>query len=344
MTNKPRLDKILTLARRAWLPLLVAVLLGIAVLIDQPAWAAPGAQTVPLPTPTEESAPPTPTRAADNNGDQADSGGTDETGGSGAGGGSTQPNIPDQLTGIVNAVQLNVRSGPGSDFDAVGTLAAGAQVDLLARNANGGWWLVCCAANGEQGWVNAQFVAPNGLTRAETNAVLVEAAASGAIPPAPAGTPVPESGAAEGATEDGAAAETAPLIELAVTSTQLPAHVRQGDAFTVAYRLTNPGDEAAVNVVLRSEIPAGLALTAVTAAGAEHGETPLASGGTAVLLVWPAIAPGASVTANVAYTVADDVADGSVIDVIAAIEGDNVAFAGAGVSVGMPPVLLPTFQ
>ena len=49
-------------------------------------------------------------------------------------------------------------------------------------------------------------------------------------------------------------------------------------------------------------------------------------------------------TADVAYTVDEDVADGSVIDVIAAIEGDNVAFAGAGVSVGMPPVLLPTFQ
>ena len=343
MTNKPRLDKVLTLARRAWLPLLAALLLGVAALVDQPAWAAPGAQTVPLPTPTEESAPPAPTRAADNNDDQGDGGTGGDTGSNGAGG-STQPDIPDQLTGIVNAVQLNVRGGPGADFDAVGTLAAGAQVNLLARNGSGGWWLVCCAANGEQGWVNAQFVAPNGLTRAEVNAVLVEAAASGATTPAPAGTPAPDSGATEGAAEDATDAETAPLIDLAVTSTQSPKRVRQGDALTVAYQLTNPGDEAAVNVVLRSEIPAGLALTAVTAAGAEQGETPLASGGTAVLLVWPAIAPGATVTADVAYTVDEDVADGSVIDVIAAIEGDNVAFAGAGVSVGMPPVLLPTFQ
>ncbi|MEZ4584198.1 MAG: SH3 domain-containing protein, partial [Caldilineaceae bacterium] len=313
MTNKPRLDKVLTLPVSR-----LAAATGGPVAgrrqrsLTSRAWAAPGAQT--RAAAHSHRAPPTHTPPTTM---------------------TTKATVAPANTGsngVVNAVQLNVRGGPGADFDAVGTLAAGAQVNLLARNGSGGWWLVCCAANGEQGWVNAQFVAPNGLTRAEVNAVLVEAAASGATTPAPAGTPAPDSGATEGAAEDATDAETAPLIDLAVTSTQSPKRVRQGDALTVAYQLTNPGDEAAVNVVLRSEIPAGLALTAVTAAGAEQGETPLASGGTAVLLVWPAIAPGATVTADVAYTVDDDVADGSVIDVIAAIEGDNVAFAGAGVS------------
>lgn len=173
--------------RRYWLPLVVVALLTVAVFGGQPAWAADGVtlgQTVPTPTPTSPPAPPTatPAPAPDNNGgngDNDDNGGGDTGGDAGgapasdaaAGGEAAAPaaeaaavtETPTStvvLTGTVTAVTLNVRQGPSTTFPAIGRFTAGTTVNVLARNVDGAWLLVCCTASGGTGWVSAEFVAP----------------------------------------------------------------------------------------------------------------------------------------------------------------------------------------
>jgi uncharacterized repeat protein (TIGR01451 family) len=337
-----KLRLVLTRVGRFWLPLVAAGVLGAALLLSTPTWAAPEYQTVPLPTPTDEPAQPptaTPTRDANNDDDADDSGGSGGSGGGSGGGGAVQPDdIPAELTAIINAVRLNVRGGPGTSFDVVGTVTSGTQVTLIARDDRGTWWLVCCAANGEQGWVSAQFLDANGLSRAEANSLLPIASADDGTDgeAAATGTPTPQP-----AQDDTTAA---PTLGLTLAVEQSPARVRQGGTVTLDYALTNPGNEAAVNVMLRSEVPVGLTLVDVIAAEAEEAETVIEPGRSAVLLVWSDVGAGASVTARVTYTIDEDVPNGAVIDVIAATEADNAELTSAGTSIGMPPALLPTFQ
>ena len=173
--------------RRYWLPLAVIALLSVAVFAGQPAWAADGVtlgQTVPTPTPTSPPAPPTttPAPAPDNNGGNSggDNGGDSDAGGdaggapasdSAAGGEAAAPateaaavtETPTStvvLTGTVTAVTLNVRQGPATTFPVIGRFTAGTVVNVLARNVDGAWLLVCCTASGGTGWVSAEFEAP----------------------------------------------------------------------------------------------------------------------------------------------------------------------------------------
>ena len=70
--------------------------------------------------------------------------------------------MPQLLTADVAVLTLNVRGGPGTSFPVVGPLTQGGKVSVLARNATGDWYLVCCVGAGNsQGWVSAQFVTPN---------------------------------------------------------------------------------------------------------------------------------------------------------------------------------------
>ena len=171
--------------RRYWIPVAVAALLSLTIFAGQPAWAADGrpdiGQTVPTPTPlapTATSAPPaeptatsvppaeptaTPAPTPDNGG-----------GGDNSGGDAAAPvesaaapveaavQVPTStLTGTVTAVTLNVRQGPGTSNPVIGRLTAGSAVNVLARNADGTWLLVCCTTAGANGWVSAQYVSPN---------------------------------------------------------------------------------------------------------------------------------------------------------------------------------------
>lgn len=56
-------------------------------------------------------------------------------------------------------IKVNVRSGPGTAFAALGLLDAGEKVQVLVRDATGAWYqIVYPAAPGGTGWVAAQFV------------------------------------------------------------------------------------------------------------------------------------------------------------------------------------------
>jgi N-acetylmuramoyl-L-alanine amidase len=63
-------------------------------------------------------------------------------------------------TGIITAVNLNVRYGPGTWFGAFDRLHRGEGVSLVGRSGNSGWLLVQMA-NGATGWVSTGFVSTN---------------------------------------------------------------------------------------------------------------------------------------------------------------------------------------
>jgi hypothetical protein len=55
-------------------------------------------------------------------------------------------------------VNLNVRSGPGTQFEKIGLLVAGSKVTLRGRNSDGSWWqIVYPSAPGGLGWIAAEF-------------------------------------------------------------------------------------------------------------------------------------------------------------------------------------------
>lgn len=62
---------------------------------------------------------------------------------------------------VVLNPRVNVRSGPGTDFDVVAQAPQGARLDLVGRNEAGDWWQVCCV-NGQRGWITDELIAKEG--------------------------------------------------------------------------------------------------------------------------------------------------------------------------------------
>ncbi|MBE2200758.1 MAG: SH3 domain-containing protein [Anaerolinea sp.] len=65
-----------------------------------------------------------------------------------------------QETAVVNTGALNVRSGPGVNYNVVTVVYQGQAVTLLGRNSNNSWVKVQ-TAGGQQGWVNALLLTTN---------------------------------------------------------------------------------------------------------------------------------------------------------------------------------------
>ena len=74
------------------------------------------------------------------------------------------------LTVLSDAV--NVRKGPGTDYEVVGVALRDAQYPLSGRNEQGDWWRACCFA-GESGWLYAPLVSTQ---NAESIAVITDIA------------------------------------------------------------------------------------------------------------------------------------------------------------------------
>jgi sugar lactone lactonase YvrE len=102
----------------------------------------------------------------------------------GGNGGSDSP----QLT--VLAEGLNVRSGPGVAYPAVGLLTQGEQATLIGHHAASGWWQVQLPGGGT-GWVTggAAYVAVSGDATTVPEVTAPVPAAAGATALATAGTP-----------------------------------------------------------------------------------------------------------------------------------------------------------
>lgn len=64
--------------------------------------------------------------------------------------------------GIVNTGALNLRTGPGSHYTVVGTLAGGAEGIIIGRNRDWSWWLMETDAG--TGWASSLYIVVRGDT------------------------------------------------------------------------------------------------------------------------------------------------------------------------------------
>ena len=79
---------------------------------------------------------------------------------------------------------VNIRSGPGTEYEVIGILPQNTQAPLIGRSADGQWWVVAIqAAPDGQGWVAAAYVRAE---NAENAPVILPPGA-----PAPTATPTP---------------------------------------------------------------------------------------------------------------------------------------------------------
>jgi uncharacterized protein YraI len=67
------------------------------------------------------------------------------------------PNLP--YATVTAPAGLNIRSGPGEEYEAIGTLAFGDDTAIVGRSADSAWWVVpVLGAANNQGWISADFV------------------------------------------------------------------------------------------------------------------------------------------------------------------------------------------
>lgn len=244
--------------------------------------------------------------------------------------------VPGSKPGVVAGVNLNVRQGPGTDNDVAGKLRANDTVSVLGRNATGDWLYICCIGDPPaNGWVSAQFITP-----AFAAGDLPEVAAAAPVAPAPAATPTSEAGTTTQATGDTATAADAPAAAggLSVSIAQQPPFAVQGREVALVYTVRNDGSADLVDVVLSSDLPGPLTLVGATAAGATVSQQDPA----AVQITWPSLAAGESATATVRVRVAGDVPDGATFANLATVTAGDESVVN-GITIGMPPALLPEF-
>lgn len=108
------------------------------------------------------------------------------------GGDETNPN-----NGNVAIIQqqINVRSGPGTGFNSLGTLNPQDVVSLTGKDSNGAWLQIDFSAGPEgKGWLNAAFVRAQGVANlpiiTETGLIIGTGTPTG-IPPPPTPTLIP---------------------------------------------------------------------------------------------------------------------------------------------------------
>jgi uncharacterized protein YgiM (DUF1202 family) len=65
-----------------------------------------------------------------------------------------------QAVGIVNTGAVNVRSGPGAQYNSTAVLNSGTTVSLIGRNADATWTKVRLS-NGVEGWINSAYLNTN---------------------------------------------------------------------------------------------------------------------------------------------------------------------------------------
>jgi hypothetical protein len=84
-------------------------------------------------------------------------------GGNPGGGGSSGPIIDpnDPTCRALTSAGLNVRRGPGTNFERLTTLAGGVQVPIIGRTAANDWWQIRSGAT--TGWISAQFTTIYGI-------------------------------------------------------------------------------------------------------------------------------------------------------------------------------------
>ncbi len=334
--------------RRYGMGCLLVIMVALLWMRGSLVYAAPHQQTVPPPTPTQETAPvPTATAVPDNDDDDDDDDNNNQPSPTATAADPAQPTpVPpapseptptpatDGLTGIVAVQRLNVRQGPGTNFDPIGTALIGQSVTILSRNDVGDWWRICCiSGTNQEGWVAAQFIQPNFDLGQATTLIPVE----GALPAAPTPTP----------TVDPSTVPTTTVSStvLALQIQQEPLYIWQGQTFTLSYQVNNLGETAATAVELRNELPLELIFVGMPGIAASEVMTETTDAGrTVVIFGWPEIGAGATVTANVQVQVSAEMPAGAVVDNLAVVVAEGAEPVTSGISIGVPPATLPDFR
>lgn len=97
----------------------------------------------------------------------------------------TPTNTPVPVAEVVINSNMNVRAGPGTNYNVVGAATQGQRYRVTGRNNDSSWWEI--DYNGRVGWVFSQLVTPQ-----NTQAVAVAAnIPAPPPPPPPTATPVP---------------------------------------------------------------------------------------------------------------------------------------------------------
>jgi hypothetical protein len=95
---------------------------------------------------------------------------------------------------------------------------------------------------------------------------------------------------------------------------------------------------------LQNELPTALGYVSATAAdGGIVTEESGTAGAPVIVVTWPSVPAGGSTAATVKVTVASDLADGTTFANLVSVTAENAESASAGITVGMPPSLLPEF-
>jgi hypothetical protein len=237
--------------------------------------------------------------------------------------------------GTVAGVTLNVRSGPSTGANVLGKLRGNDTVTVIGRNANGDWLFVCCTGTPQvSGWVSAQFITPAfaAADLLELGADGQPAAGAGVIATGPVTPTVPTT-----VTTTGEFASS----PLSVAVDQQPPFAVQGKEIALVYTVSNGGDADLADVVLTSELPGPLTLVGVSAGS--DGAVTQDESAPLVTVTWPSVPAGESVTATVRVRVAEDVPNGTTFANLATVTAGNGDTATGGITIGMPPSLLPEF-
>lgn len=175
------------LKNRIWISLLTILLMGIATAAcgnrptPQQAAEVPTDTPLPLPTatplpkPTATPQPPPPTEPPP----------------------TPEPTLtptptPEPVIALVTAVDgnVNIRTGPGTNFEADGLLVVGETLEIVGRNADSSWWQVS-TPDGLR-WIAADVTTTSNVTEAIPIVELdAETAALAAVQPEPTATPEP---------------------------------------------------------------------------------------------------------------------------------------------------------
>lgn len=101
------------------------------------------------------------------------------------------PPTPEQAPRVVADGTVNLRSGPGKNYPAIGRLQAGSETPIIGRNKNGDWWRIDWAGQ-TQAWVAGTVVRVLGAI--DTVVVASDIPAPPVVPtraPAPTAPPQP---------------------------------------------------------------------------------------------------------------------------------------------------------
>ena len=187
--QKPSRPCRLTLVRLILLVMVVLLMASCGNAAAEPETDGPVAIRPPKPTftPTTVAAPiagPTPSTGAP---------------GSGVGGSVATPQPvaaaqpADAAKAVVNGPLVNVRRGPGTEYDVVTDVERGAEFDIVGRNADSSWWQICCVEGGGNAWIIAEYVDTLGnvdtVPVSDPNNPNPPVQANGTAPAAPAPTP-----------------------------------------------------------------------------------------------------------------------------------------------------------